>query len=52
LAIFCIAMSRAKSGEPCLGFSSRLNGEKPQSSVAPRRSTGMCFAALSCSACS
>ena len=43
--IFCIAMSRAKSGEPCFGFSSRLKGEKPQSSVAPRRSGGMCFAA-------
>ena len=44
-AIFCIAMSRAKSGEPCFGFSSRLKGEKPQSSVAPRRSFGMSFAA-------
>ena len=36
-AIFCIAMSRAKSGEPCLGLTSRENGEKPQSSVAPSR---------------
>ena len=45
-SIFCIATSRAKSGEPCFGFTSRLNGEKPQSSVAPRRSTGMCFAAV------
>ncbi len=44
-AIFCIAISRAKSGEPCLGLTSRLNGENPQSSVAPRRSTGMYFAA-------
>ena len=43
--IFCNATSRAKSGEPWLGFSSRLNGEKPQSSVAPSRSFGMCLAA-------
>ena len=38
-------MSRAKSGEPCRGFRSRLKGEKPQSSVAPRRFAGMCLAA-------
>jgi bifunctional ADP-heptose synthase (sugar kinase/adenylyltransferase) len=37
LAIFWNAMSRAKSGEPWLGFSSMLNGEKPQSSVEPAR---------------
>jgi len=35
LAIFCIAISRAKSGDPWAGFSSRENGENPQSSVAP-----------------
>ena len=45
LVIFWKAMSRAKSGEPCLGFSSMLNGEKPQSSVEPSRSFGMKFAA-------
>lgn len=39
--IFWNAVSLARSGEPCLGFSSVLNGEKPQSSVAPRCSTGM-----------
>src|SRR3954471_15681998 len=35
----------AKSGEPWSGFSSMLKGEKPQSSVAPRRSFGMKSAA-------
>src|SRR5882724_8551657 len=35
LAIFWKAMSRATSGEPCFGLTSMLNGEKPQSSVAP-----------------
>jgi hypothetical protein len=32
-----------RSGEPWLGFSSMLNGEKPQSSVEPSRSFGMKF---------
>jgi Transcriptional regulator len=45
LVIFCHAVSRAKSGEPWLGFSSMLNGEKPQSSVAPSCSFGMKLAA-------
>lgn len=44
--IFWNAMSRAISGEPCLGFTSMLNGEKPQSSVAPSRSLGMYLAAV------
>ena len=44
--IFCIATSRAKSGEPCRGLTSRLKGEKPQSSVAPSMSLGMCWAAI------
>ena len=35
-----MATSRAKSGEPCLGLMSRLNGEKPQSSVAPSQKLG------------
>ena len=43
--IFCQAVSRAKSGEPWLGFSSMLNGEKPQSSVEPSCSFGMKLAA-------
>lgn len=38
--IFWNATSRAKSGEPWFGFSSIENGEKPQSSVEPRRSLG------------
>src|SRR6516165_894633 len=33
--IFWKAISRATSGEPCLGLTSMENGEKPQSSVAP-----------------
>ena len=45
LLIFCQAVSRAKSGDPWLGFSSMLNGEKPQSSVAPSCSFGMKLAA-------
>ena len=47
--IFWKATSRAKSGEPWLGFSSMLNGEKPQSSVAPSCSLAMKFDAC-CSA--
>ena len=43
--IFWKATSRAKSGEPWLGFSSMLNGEKPQSSVAASCSFGMKLAA-------
>ena len=43
-------MSRAKSGDPCLGLRSTLNGLKPQSSVAPSWSVGMCFAAATRSA--
>lgn len=34
-AIFLNAISRAKSGLPCFGFTSMLKGLKPQSSVAP-----------------
>jgi AcrR family transcriptional regulator len=45
LVIFCQAVSRAKSGEPWFGFSSMLNGENPQSSVAPSCSFGMKLAA-------
>lgn len=43
-------MSRATSGEPCFGFTSMLNGEKPQSSVEPSRSREMYFAARTRSA--
>jgi hypothetical protein len=39
--IFWKAMSRATSGDPCFGLESMLNGEKPQSSVEPKRSFGM-----------
>ena len=41
LVIFWKAVSRAKSGDPWLGFSSMLNGENPQSSVEPSCSLGM-----------
>ncbi len=44
--IFAKATSRAKSGEPFLGFTSMLKGEKPQSSVAPKRALGMYFDAV------
>ncbi len=40
-------MSRAMSGEPWLGLTSIENGEKPQSSVEPSWSLGMCLAAAS-----
>ena len=45
--IFWKAMSRATSGEPCFGLTSMLKGEKPQSSVEPSRSFGICFEARS-----
>src|ERR1700733_6312633 len=41
LVIFCHAVSRAKSGDPWLGFSSMLNGENPQSSGDPSRYPGV-----------
>ena len=38
-------VARATSGEPCFGLTSTLNREKPQSSVEPRRSFAVYFAA-------
>ena len=47
-AIFWNAMSRARWGEPCLGLTSMLTGEKPQSPVCPDAPPGCILRRAGC----